>query len=91
MGLDDRVQTNINLYTFILERCSLSALELLFCDFSVSRPRLAAKFARVGNLELRGTRPCVVRHRVGRGVVVARSQSRVYEFSGRPSNHSRDS
>ena len=80
-----------NLYTIILERCALSALELFFLHFSACRPRLAAKLARVGSLDLRGTRPCAVRHRGGRGVVVARSQSRVYEFSGRRSNRSRDS
>ena len=72
--------------------CSLSALELFFCDFSAPRPRLASKLARVGSLELRVTRPCAPRHRGGRGREAARSQSRVYyEFSGRTSNRSRDS
>ena len=63
--------------------CSLSALELFFCDFSAPRPRLASKLARVGSLELRVTRPCAPRHRGGRGREAARSQSRVYEFSAK--------
>ena len=35
----------INMYTFILARCSLSGLEPFFGDFSAARPRLVARLA----------------------------------------------
>ena len=46
----------INIYTFILERCSLSGLEPFFGDFSAARPRLAARLAPSDSPQPRG--PC---------------------------------
>ena len=46
----------INIYTFILARCSLSALEPFFGHFSAARPRLVARLAPSDSPRPRG--PC---------------------------------
>ena len=45
-----------NIYTFILARCSLSALEPFFGHFSAARPRLVARLAPSDSPQPRG--PC---------------------------------
>ena len=49
-------RVHINIYTFILARCSLSALESFFGHFSAARPRLVARLAPSDSSQPRG--PC---------------------------------
>ena len=44
----------INIYTFILERCSLSGPNPFFGDLSAARPRLNAKLAPCDSPQPRG-------------------------------------